>query len=150
MRLYPIFLLPFLFNSCHSQSERFANGFVGGPCEGCEAVYEYGDRSLTNVDTLPGFMINKPQLKLTGTVFQKDGKTPAENVILYIYHTNREGIYKSEEDAKRWERRHGSTSGWIKKEGDGKYTFYTFRPASYPERSEPEHIHMTIIRTRLK
>ncbi|MBT8325176.1 MAG: intradiol ring-cleavage dioxygenase, partial [Winogradskyella sp.] len=27
---------------------------------------------------------------------------------------------------------------------DGKYTIFTFRPGSYPNRLEPEHIHITV------
>lgn len=27
---------------------------------------------------------------------------------------------------------------------EGKYTFYTFRPGAYPDRNEPEHIHVTV------
>ncbi len=79
----------------------FSQGtLVGGPCEGCEAVFEYGDRKLTPTDTLPGFEENKPKLKITGTIYKKDEKTPAENVILYIYHTNREGEYATRGDEK--------------------------------------------------
>ncbi|NNK72114.1 MAG: intradiol ring-cleavage dioxygenase, partial [Flavobacteriaceae bacterium] len=63
---------------------------------------------------------------------------------LYIYHTNRKGIYETRGDETGWGRRHGYIRGWIKTGKDGRYTFYTFRPASYPDRSEPEHIHIYI------
>lgn len=116
---------------------------VGGPCEGCEAIHEHGNKVSTSVDTLPGFESNEPKLKITGTVFTKDGK-PASDVIIYIYHTNREGIYETKGDESGWARRHGFIRGWVKTLGDGRYTFYTFRPASYPDRSEPEHIHFTL------
>lgn len=131
--------------SCHAQDKRTGTGKrVGGPCEGCEAIYEYRHGKLTAVDTLPAFRDNKPKMKITGTVFEKDGKTPAENVVVYIYHTNRKGIYPTKGNETGWGRRHGFIRGWIKTGTDGKYTFYTFRPGAYPTGVEPEHIHVLI------
>jgi protocatechuate 3,4-dioxygenase beta subunit len=131
--------------SCQSQNKKVTvNKIVGGPCEGCEAIYEYGDKNLTSTDTLPGFEQNEPKLKVTGTVFEKDGKMPAENVILYIYQTDRNGLYARKEGEKGWAKRHGSIRGWIKTDKTGQYTFYTFRPAAYPNGIEPEHIHVTV------
>ena len=74
----------------------------------------------------------------------KDGKTPASNVIVYAYHTDEKGIYPSTDQSKGWERRHGYLRGWIKTDADGKYTFYTLRPASYPNTTIPQHIHVTV------
>lgn len=132
--------------ACNAQR----NKIIGGSCEGCEAIYEYGNKKLTPVDTLPEFERKAPKLKITGTVFKADGKTPAKGVIVYIYHTNREGIYEQKGDEKGWAKRHGFIRGWVKTGADGKYTFYTFRPASYPDRSEPEHIHITIKEPNIK
>jgi protocatechuate 3,4-dioxygenase beta subunit len=138
----------FVLVSCHAQPEgtakQAANKLVGGRCEGCEAIFEYNKRSLTSSDTLPLFQTSEPKLKISGTVFRKDGKTPAGDVILYIYHTNRKGIYENKGDEKGWAKRHGFIRGWIKTDHDGRYTFYTFRPASYPGGTEPEHIHITV------
>ncbi|WP_290786687.1 intradiol ring-cleavage dioxygenase [Altibacter sp.] len=135
-----------VFAACNSQSDKQTNikTGVGGPCEGCEAIFEYGDKVLSTIDTLPAFSENEPKLKITGTIFERDGKTPAKDVIVYIYHTNREGIYEQKGNETGWGTRHGFIRGWIKTDLDGKYTFYTFRPASYPNRDEPEHIHMTV------
>jgi len=140
-------ILFFLFclSSCQSQTKKpESNTTVGGPCEGCEAIFEYGDKILIPEDTLPTFHKNDPKIKLTGTVFAKDGKTPAENVILYIYHTNRKGIYEKKEDGKGWAKRHGYIRGWVKTGNDGNYTFFTFRPTAYPNGQEPEHIHIVV------
>lgn len=130
--------------SCQSQNKKQADQQVGGPCEGCEALYEYEDQILTKTDTLPGFEENEPKLKISGTVYEKDGKTPAENIILYIYQTNRKGIYETKGNEKGWARRHGIIRGWVRTNNDGRYTFVTFRPGSYPDRSQPEHIHITV------
>ncbi|GAB3227349.1 intradiol ring-cleavage dioxygenase [Algoriphagus aestuariicola] len=135
-----IFCCIFLSVNCSGQSRNL----VGGGCEGCEAIFEFGKKTLAPVDTLPGFEPNEPKLKLFGTVFQKDGKTPAGDVILYIYHTDRTGIYPKKGTETGWAKRHGYLRGWIKTDQSGRYTFYTFRPAAYPDRSEPEHIHLTV------
>lgn len=126
--------------TCNAQTSKT----IGGRCEGCEAIFEYGNKVLSSVDTLPKFQKNNPKLKITGTVLKKDGKTPAPNVILYIYHTNRDGIYETNGSEKGWAKRHGLIRGWVRTEKNGRYTFYTFRPAAYPGGSEPEHIHITI------
>lgn len=116
---------------------------VGGPCEGCEAVFEWGDRELTPTDTLPGFEQAEQQLILRGTIFEPDGDTPAKDVILYIYHTDEQGIYATRGDESGWARRHGYIRGWIKTGADGRYAFYTRMPGSYS--SNPAHIHPTIL-----
>lgn len=132
------------FTSCHSQSRTESTKKVGGPCEGCEAIYEYGDKKLMPVDTLPLYNENEPKLKISGVVYKKDGKTPASDVIIYIYQTNRAGIYQTKGNERGWARRHGFVRGWTKTGTNGEYTFFTFRPAGYPGRPDPEHIHVTV------
>jgi protocatechuate 3,4-dioxygenase beta subunit len=117
---------------------------VGDGCEGCEAVLEYGEHVLNAVDTLPDFTSDGPKLKVTGVVYHKDGKTPAKDVILYIYHTNQDGVYPKKGNEKGGDRRHGYIRGWIKTGADGRYTFYTLKPAPYPGRDAPAHIHPVI------
>lgn len=140
-----ISLIVIILSSCvNSQNKQEASKIVGGPCEGCEAIYDYGDKKLSSTDTLSGFRILKPQIKISGIVYKKDGKTPAENIILYAYHTNDKGIYPSNNQSKGWEPRHGTLRGWVKTDSNGKYTFYTSRPASYPKTTIPQHIHFTV------
>lgn len=118
---------------------------VGGPCEGCEAVFEYGDRQLIPVDTLPDFNDDGQKIKVTGTIYKNDGKSPAKGVILYIYHTDQNGIYATKGGETGWGKRHGYIRGWIKTGKDGKYAFYTLKPGIYPSRSAPAHIHPIIL-----
>ena len=136
--------LSLLTISCQGQNQTQKTKMVGGGCEGCEALFEYGEKQLTPVDTLPDFDQTEPKLKITGTVYQIDGKTPASGVILYIHHTNRKGIYPQKGDEIGWGKRHGYLRGWIQTDASGSYTFYTFRPAAYPDGTEPEHIHLTV------
>jgi protocatechuate 3,4-dioxygenase beta subunit len=127
----------------HEQSDA-SEKQVGGPCEGCEAALEFGSRTLTWVDTLPDYKEAGPKLEVTGTIFRKDGKTPAGNVILYIYHTDQTGHYATRGNETGWGKRHGYIRTWLKTGADGKYKFLTLRPAPYPGRQAPEHIHATI------
>ena len=129
--------------ACQSQTNRQQTGLVGGPCEGCEAIHEYGDRVLTAVDTLPDFQKNADKLKISGRVLDKKGN-PAGDVIIYMYHTNPQGVYPRKGGETGWGRRHGYIRGWAKTGKDGRYTFYTFRPASYPNTTISQHIHVTI------
>jgi protocatechuate 3,4-dioxygenase beta subunit len=142
-----ILMLMILLSSCGNPQniDKSEGELIGGPCEGCEAVFEYGDRELSPVDTLPDFNNNGLKLKLTGTIYKSDGITPVENVILYIYHTNQNGIYPTKGDETGWAKRHGYIRGWIKTNDDGKYTFYTLKPGTYPNRSAPAHIHPVIL-----
>jgi protocatechuate 3,4-dioxygenase, beta subunit len=118
---------------------------IGGPCEGCEAVLEFGDRTLHAVDTMPGFDGEDLPLKIYGTVYQPDGTTPASNVILYFYQTDQEGIYTPAKGAAGWARKHGAIREWLKTGPDGQYTLYTRKPGAYPSGTEPPHIHLTVL-----
>ena len=133
----------FLF-SCVNSQENKKYELVGGPCEGCEAVLEFKGE-LNAIDTLPEFASAEDKLKITGTIYKADAKTPAENVVLYIHHTNAEGVYPTKGDEEGWAKRHGYLRGWIKTGKDGRFTFYTQVPGSYPDRRNPAHIHPFIL-----
>ena len=119
---------------------------VGARCEGCEAIYEspVSFDQLNEVDTLPDFNEAGPKIELSGIIYQADGKTPAAEVVLYVYHTDQKGIYPTKGNEKGWGKRHGYLRGWIKTNVNGQYKFYTLVPASYPNSSNPKHIHPTI------
>lgn len=138
-------ILLFLSISNSQDIKKSSARLVGGPCEGCEAVFEYGDRELAPADTLPDFNDDGQKIKVTGTIYQNDGKTPAEGVILYIYHTDQDGIYATKGGETGWGKRHGYIRGWVETGRDGKYAFYTLKPGIYPSRSAPAHIHPVIL-----
>lgn len=116
-----------------------------GTCEGCEAIFEWGGKQLNAVDTLPGFEAASQKIRISGVIYQPDGVTPAEGVILYVYHTNEEGVYPTRGGESDWARRHGYIRGWVKTGKDGRYTFYTRKPGTYPSRTDAAHIHPTIL-----
>lgn len=124
---------------------------VGGRCEGCEAIHEspIPFDQLNEVDTLPDFNEPGPKIEISGVIYQADGKTPAAGVILYVYHTDQKGIYATkggdpDNHQGGWAKRHGYIRGWIKTNAEGQYRFFTLVPASYPNSSNPKHIHPTI------
>lgn len=117
---------------------------VGGGCEDCKALFDFGSQVLASVDTLPDFDEKGPKLEISGTIYKKDGKTPAKDVILYIYHTDQKGEYSNKNTPLGKNSKHGYIRGWIKTGADGKYAFYTLRPKGYPGGQNPEHIHPII------
>lgn len=83
-------------------------------------------------------------LGISGTMFHADGKTPYAGVILYAYHTNREGQYAKggfEQGAHKW---HGQLHGWCRTDSNGRYAISTTRPGNYPGRTDPAHIHAAV------
>ena len=138
-------LLTLLLTSCANSQNRDTPRLVGGPCEGCEAVFEYGDKALTSTATLPDFSDLGLKIMLTGTIYHNDGKTPAKDVILYAYHTDQNGIYPTKGDETGWAKQHGYLRGWVKTDDNGRYAFYTLKPEAYPSRNTPAHIHLTVL-----
>ncbi len=76
---------------------------------------------------------------ISGTVFGKDGKTPAANTLIYYYHTDKFGIY-----GRSGQHTHGRFRGWMLTDAKGRYEFSSIRPASYPNSRQSQHVHMTI------
>ncbi|MEO7522384.1 MAG: hypothetical protein ABIW79_11265 [Gemmatimonas sp.] len=83
-------------------------------------------------------------LVVSGTVFNPDGRTPAANVLVYAYHTDAAGIYPRGGNGTGHAARHGRLRGFVRTDSAGRYQFTTIRPAPYPTRSEPAHIHLTV------
>ena len=148
----PVFLLFVIFTSiagCSQNSTKstatksYTN--VGGSCEGCEAIHESPAPfdSLKSTAWLPDWNDKGKRLAVGGIVYKQDGK-PASDIIIYVYHTDQTGIYPKKGDETGWGKRHGYIRGWMRTNEKGEYKFYTLRPAAYPGRQNPEHIHITI------
>lgn len=139
-------VLVFAQQSCSQSTNNTKGALIGGACEGCEAIHEspIPFEKLSWIDTLPDFKESGPKMVISGIVYKPDGKTPAKDVVLYIYHTDQKGHYSTKGNEKGWGRRHGYIRGWVKTNEKGEYKFYTLRPASYPDSEAPQHIHPTI------
>ena len=78
-------------------------------------------------------------LFVRGRVFEPDGTTPARGVIVFAYQTGRDGLYARPGASDPWR-----LKGWARTDDDGRFGFRTIRPGTYPSRSEPAHIHLTL------
>ncbi|WP_435353621.1 intradiol ring-cleavage dioxygenase [Emticicia sp. SJ17W-69] len=121
----------------------FAQKNVGGNCENCELIFAGMPKNLSWQTSIANENEAGERLEISGTIYKKDGKTPAVGIILYVYHTDAKGEYTpsaTQENA----RKHGHLRAWIKTDTDGRYKFYTIRPAAYPNRKFAAHIHPII------
>lgn len=105
------------------------------------AIYDYSEEQLNSVDTIVGFNSKPNKLKISGTIYLSDGKTPAKDVILYVYQPNENGKYEMKRDENR--KRYVNNRGWVKTDDQGKYTLYTFMPGKFITK-ELKQIHRVI------
>jgi len=82
-------------------------------------------------------------LTISGTIYGLDGKTQVEGALLWVYQTDATGIYSPPSGSRdnRLTRIHGQ----MKTGADGRYEFRTIKPASYPGRTVPAHIHASLV-----
>ncbi len=111
---------------------------LGGPCQGCEFVFQDMPKEILPTAILvPSNTVGEPMI-VSGTVYNNDG-TVAPDIIIYAYQTNSKGVYPKGENF------HGSLKAWARTDMSGKFVFNTIRPGAYPDRPEPEHIHLHVI-----
>ena len=126
-----------------SQSAQKTDRVVGSDCEGCDMMFHGMPQDLSWQTTIAGPDEPGEQMIINGAIYKKDGKTPAPDVILYVYHTDSKGLY-SPAPKQTQAKRHGHLRGWVKTNAQGQYEFKTIRPASYPNSRNPQHIHPLI------
>lgn len=119
---------------------------IGGACEEgyCELMYVGMPAVISSVDTSDGWYEMGQRLVVSGTVYRPDGTTPAKDVVIYYHHTDHNGYYSPGKERPEDQTRHGHLRGWVKTDQQGHYTICTLRPAPYPDRSQPAHIHWLI------
>jgi protocatechuate 3,4-dioxygenase, beta subunit len=146
MKNLMLLFIAFVFISisgCAQADSKKTDRVVGSACEDCDMMFEGMPENLSWKTTIAGPDEPGEQLVISGTMFKKDGKTPAPGVILYVYQTDNKGLYSpapKQTNAKR----HGHLRGWVKSDENGRYEFKTIRPASYPNSRNPQHIHPII------
>ncbi len=85
-------------------------------------------------------VITQPQkgeqpLLVEGQVVEADGKTPAADIVVYVFHTDASGVYNA---------KHGAPPrlrGWVRTDAQGRYAYRTIRPAPYPGGGDAAHVH---------
>jgi protocatechuate 3,4-dioxygenase beta subunit len=78
-------------------------------------------------------------LVMRGSVYKSDGRTPAPNIVVFVYQTDATGHYNHPDSV--WNPR---LRGWMRTGSDGRYEFRSIKPAAYPNHSEPAHIHVHV------
>ncbi len=76
------------------------------------------------------------RLTVTGVVYGADGR-PLAKASVYVYHTDARGLYSPGENDSRNPR----LRGYMRTDAEGRYEYRTIKPASYPNTSNPAHIH---------
>ena len=127
---------------CNSAAQQ-PKKLVGGGCDGCELIFAGMPKQLSWETAISNAKEPGEPMEISGTIYKADGKTPAAGLILYVYHTNAEGVYKPA-TGQALARRHGGLRGWMKTNERGQYKFRSIRPAAYPGRKDPAHIHPVI------
>jgi protocatechuate 3,4-dioxygenase beta subunit len=79
------------------------------------------------------------RIVISGQVFAPDGEAPVPGIIGYAYHTDATGHY-----TKTGAMRPPRLQGWAKTDAEGRFEFRTVRPAAYPGRSIPAHVHFIL------
>lgn len=124
---------------------------VGGSCEGCDWMFLGMPKAINAVDTSAAWDEKEAtRILIKGTVYEKDGKTPAPGVIVYYYHTDTKGLYTPDASVPKGAARHGRLRGWVKSDQNGHYSIYTIRPASYPNSDILAHVHVFIKEPKLE
>ena len=75
------------------------------------------------------------RLRVEGLVFAPDGTTPVEGAIVYAYQTDATGRYSTPPA------RTPRLRGFMKTDREGRFSYDTIRPGSYPGGRNPAHVH---------
>jgi protocatechuate 3,4-dioxygenase, beta subunit len=111
-------------------------------CEWCGAAE--APKKLSAVARVAGPEEPGERMVISGTILRADGKTPAAGIVLYLYHTNVNGIYPTRGNETGNAQRHGYLRGWLRTDAQGRYRIESIRPGGYPGRRDPAHIHLVV------
>jgi len=137
-----VLLAGVVWSAC-SQPKAVTDRPVGDGCEDCELMFAGMPSTISWKTKLAADDEPGEPMVISGTIYKQDGKTPAPDVLLYVYQTDNKGLY-SPGPKQTLARRHGHLRGWVKTDAQGHYEFSTIRPASYPNSQNPQHIHPII------
>lgn len=79
-------------------------------------------------------------LIISGTIYTPDGRAPMEGMNLWVYQTDATGHYSTQPES-GGDNRNTRIHGLMRTNSEGRYEFRTIKPAPYPGRRNPAHIH---------
>ncbi len=79
-------------------------------------------------------------LIISGTIYAPDGRTPLPGMNLWVYQTDATGHYSKLSES-GGDNRNTRIHGLLRTNAEGRYEFRTIKPAPYPGRINPAHIH---------
>jgi protocatechuate 3,4-dioxygenase, beta subunit len=81
------------------------------------------------------------RLAVSGVVYATDGRTPIASASLYVYQTDARGYYRPDDAMGN---RNPRLMALLRTDGQGRYSYRTIRPGSYPGTRVPQHIHYEV------
>lgn len=81
------------------------------------------------------------RLEVSGVVYAADGKTPVASASVYVYQTDARGYYRPDDAMGN---RSPRLMALLRTDGQGRYSYRTIRPGSYPNSRVPQHIHYEV------
>ena len=103
---------------------------------GCSSLAKQPSNGTWRITTVGPNEPGEP-LIISGTIFSHDGRKPLEGINLFVYQTDATGHYSTTGGDHRFTRIHGL----MRTNAEGRYEFRTIKPAPYPNRRDPAHIH---------
>ncbi len=140
-KLIPLFCLVCFITTNQTTYAQTASEDIPANYKKRSPIYDYSEKQLNSVDTIPDFASRSNKLKITGTIYENDGVTPAKNVLLFIHQADEDGNFELKRHNKK---RYVKHRGWIRTNANGQYTFYTFVPGKYIFGNELTQIHPII------
>jgi protocatechuate 3,4-dioxygenase beta subunit len=81
------------------------------------------------------------RIEVSGVVYAADGKTPVASASVYVYQTDARGYYRPDDAMGN---RNPRLMALLRTDGQGRYSYRTIRPGSYPSSRVPQHIHYEV------
>jgi protocatechuate 3,4-dioxygenase beta subunit len=81
------------------------------------------------------------RLEVGGVVYAADGRTAVAGASVYVYQTDTRGYYRPDDAMGN---RNPRLMALLRTDAQGRYTYRTIRPGSYPGTRVPQHIHYEV------
>ena len=81
------------------------------------------------------------RLEVSGVVYAAHGRTPIPRASVYVYQTDARGYYRPDDAMGN---RNPRLMALLRTDGQGRYSYGTIRPGSYPGTRVPQHIHYEV------